>query len=61
VLASVLGTIARVAARVSDEAVAQRLEERQALLKGEERLCLYQLLEEALISEKQLAGVAGLN
>jgi hypothetical protein len=46
---------------VSDEAVAQRLEERQALLKGEERLCLYQLLEEALISEKQLAGVAGLN
>ncbi|MFM7118011.1 MAG: hypothetical protein ACKO9H_00670 [Planctomycetota bacterium] len=44
---------------VSDEAVARRLDERQALLKGEERLCLYQLLEEALVAGKQLAEAAG--
>lgn len=46
---------------VADSTVAQRLHERQALLKGEERLCLYQLLEEALVSEKHLVTVAGLN
>lgn len=46
---------------VSDEAVAERLEERRSLLHGEERLCLYQMLEEAIIAEQQLAGIAGSN
>lgn len=43
---------------VSDEVVAQRLEQRQALRNGEERLCLYQLLEEAIVSQRDLAGAA---
>lgn len=43
---------------VSSEVVAQSLDQRQALQKGEERLCLYQLLEESLVSSKDLVAAA---
>ena len=36
---------------VSDETVAGRLSETKALTRGAERLCLYQMLEEAMLAE----------